>query len=226
VEDFPIEKESRKIASAGLFVSAAALIILVTIPSNFAYIEMAALLFVFGAGVGMFIAPNTSAVMSSVPAESRGSASGMLNTMRNVGTTASMGLFFTILIVGLTSVLPGTLSAGLAKAGASSLSPVMSKIPPTDAIFSALLGINPVKEIVALSGLGSSIPSSVYATITQRTWFPSVFAPAFMSSLHLVFYTAFAIFLIGGIISFLREPVRKKHLNKADEAKNPNTKSD
>lgn len=220
---FSDRKGSRKIATTGLFVSALALIILVTIPSNFVYIEMAALLFLFGAGVGMFIAPNTSAVMSSVPAESRGAASGMLNTMRNVGTTASMGLFFTILIVGLTSILPSTLSAGLAKAGASSLSPIMSKIPPTDAIFSALLGINPVKEIIALSGLSSSISSSVYAIITQRTWFPGVFAPAFMSSLHKVFYTAFGIFLVGGIISLLREPIRKKKVKKNVEEAAPNT---
>ncbi len=213
---------SRKIASAGLFISAAALIVLVTIPSNFAYIEMAILLFIFGSGIGMFIAPNTSAVMSSVPPQSRGSASGMLSTLRNVGTTASMGIFFTILIVGLTSVLPGTLSKGLDSAGASNLAPYFSNLPPTDAIFSALLGINPIKEIVALTGLRSSIPSSVYIIITQRTWFPGVFAPAFMSSLHTVFYTAFGIFILGGILSIFREPLRNKKKAKAVKGKMQN----
>ncbi len=196
---------SRLIASLGLFTSAFALIVLVLLPYNFVYIEMAILLFIFGSGMGMFTAPNTSAVMSSVPAETRGSASGMLTTMRNVGTTASMGIFFTILILGLTSVLPHTLSSGLSSAGASNLIPYMTKLPPTDAIFSALLGINPVKEIIGLTGV--TVSKSVYATITARTWFPGVFAPAFMSSLHIVFYTAFGITLAGGILSLLREPL-------------------
>ncbi len=203
---------SKRIASLGLFVSAFALIVLVLLPYNFIYIEMAILLFIFGAGMGMFTAPNTSAVMSSVPPETRGAASGMLTTLRNVGTTASMGIFFTILILGLTSILPSTLASGLSAAGASSsLISVMIKIPPTDAIFSALLGINPVKEIIILEGLKSPIISStVYAKITTRTWFPGVFAPAFMSSLHIVFYTAFAITVVGGILSLLREPLKHK----------------
>ncbi len=196
---------SRWIASLGLFTSAFALIVLVLLPYNFIYIEMAILLFIFGSGMGMFTAPNTSAVMSSVPAETRGSASGMLTTMRNVGTTASMGIFFTILILGLTSILPHTLSSGLSGAGAFSLIPYMTKLPPTDAIFSVLLGINPVKEIIGLTGV--TVSKSVYATITARTWFPGVFAPAFMSSLHIVFYTAFGITLAGGILSLLREPL-------------------
>lgn len=203
---------SKRIGTLGLFVSAFALIVLVLLPYNFIYIEMAILLFIFGAGMGMFTAPNTSAVMSSVPPETRGSASGMLTTLRNVGTTASMGIFFTILILGLTSILPGTLSSGLSAAGASPLLiHIMTKIPPTDAIFSALLGINPVKEIIILEGLKSPIISStVYTKITTRTWFPGVFAPAFMSSLHIVFYTAFAITVVGGILSILREPLKHK----------------
>jgi EmrB/QacA subfamily drug resistance transporter len=213
---------SRWIASFGLFVSAFALITLVLLPYDFIYIEMAVLLFIFGAGMGMFTAPNTSAVMSSVPPETRGSASGMLTTMRNVGTTASMGIFFTILILGLTSILPHTLASGLSSAGVpSSLIPSMIKIPPTDAIFSALLGINPMKEIIGLYGLKSLITPSVYATITTRTWFPGVFAPAFMSSLHIIFYTAFGITLAGGILSLLREPL--KHKNAKDKKDINNT---
>ncbi|MFG1450567.1 MAG: MFS transporter [Thermoplasmataceae archaeon] len=205
---------SRGIATLGLFIAAFALIMLVTLPYDFIYIEMAVLLFIFGSGMGLFMAPNTSAVMSSVPPESRGSASGMLTTMRNVGTTASMGIFFTILILGLTSILPGTIFSGLTTAGlGSSLSKtISSQIPPTDAIFSALLGISPMKEIVSLlpSSVSSGIPTSVISTITARTWFPGVFAPAFMSSLRIVFYSAFAITLTGAALSLFREPIRKR----------------
>ncbi len=209
------------IATAGLFVSALALIIMVTLPYNFVYIEMAILLFIFGAGMGMFTAPNTSAVMSSVPPESRGAASGMLSTLRNVGTTASMGLFFSILILSLTGLLPHAITSGLDSAGASSLAPYMSSIPPTDAIFGALLGINPVKAIIgaspAIGVLVSHLPLSVQNTITARTWFPSIFAPAFMKALHTVFYAAFAITIAGAVLSLLRDPIKKE---KSKDSKN------
>ena len=205
---------SRGIATLGLLIAAFALIMLVTLSYNFVYIEMAILLFIFGSGMGLFMAPNTSAVMSSVPPESRGSASGMLTTMRNVGTTASMGIFFTILILGLTSILPGTIYSGLTTAGlATSLSKTIStQIAPTDAIFSALLGISPMKEIILLlpSSISSGIPGSVISTITARTWFPGVFAPAFMSSLHIVFYAAFSITVAGAVLSLFREPIKRR----------------
>jgi EmrB/QacA subfamily drug resistance transporter len=213
---------AKRIATLGLLLSALALIILVFVPSNFIYAEMAALLFLFGAGMGMFIAPNTSAVMTSVPADTRGSASGMLSTMRNVGTTASMGIFFTILIVGLRSILPGTISSGLKAAGAGSLSSTMSQIPPTEAIFSALLGINPVKAIIQIlphSAL-AGVSSSALKVIEARTWFPGIFAPAFMSSLHEVFIMGFIITILAAIASLLREPLKKRHAKR--ELKQPN----
>ncbi|KPV47298.1 MULTISPECIES: MFS transporter [Acidiplasma] len=203
---------SKGIATLGLLISAFALILLSLLPYNFIYIEMGILLFIFGAGMGMFTAPNTSAVMSSVPPESRGSASGMLTTLRNVGTTASMGIFFTILILSLSSKLPGALSSAVTNAGAPQLASVFSKLPPTDAIFGALLGINPIKAILSIlpSSVVTSISPTALSTITQRTWFPTIFAPTFMSSLHVVFYVAFAITLVGALLSFIRDPLTKK----------------
>ncbi len=198
---------SRGLATAGLIISAFAIIMLTTISANFAYIELAILLFVFGSGYGLFNAPNTSALMSSVPAESRGVASGMFATMRNVGSTASMGIFFTILILAMAAVLPHTLFSGLTGAGVSStVAKSLSSLPPTDAIFSALLGINPVTEIITLSNLSTLISPTSLSTITATRWFPGVLAPAFMSSLRTVFFVAFTITLIGAIISYLREP--------------------
>ncbi len=202
---------SKGLATIGLLISASAIFLLTTISANFVYIEIAFLLFIFGAGYGLFNAPNTSAVMSSVPADDRGLASGMFSTMRNVGTTASMGIFFTILIMTMTAVLPHTLFSGLISAGISpSVATSLSSLPPTDAIFSALLGINPINESIILLHLGSLIPPSSLSAITTTTWFPGVFAPAFMSSLKKVFYVAFTITLIGAIISYLREPSKKK----------------
>jgi MFS family permease len=210
----------RWLASSGLIVSALALLFLVLLPYNFKYIFMAILLFMFGAGMGIFTAPNTSAVMSSVPADVRGSASGMLSTLRNVGTTASMGIFFSILILGLTTDLPGTLSrAVMAAGGGSTLASSMSKLPPTEAIFGALLGINPAKVILELlpTVVVSGIPASAIATITARTWFPIAFAPAFIKSLHIVFYIGAAIVFIGALLSIFREPLRKSKAEKVEK---------
>ncbi len=203
---------SRGIATIGLLMAASAIFLLTTISANFLYAEMAALLFVFGAGYGMFNAPNASALMSSVPPEDRGVASGMFSTLRNVGSTASMGIFFTILIVAMTAVLPHTLFTGLTTAGVnSSVAKSLSSLPPSDAIFSALLGINPIDEIVTLLHISSQISPSALSVISATKWFPGIFAPAFMSSLRKVFYVALTITLIGALISYLREPFRKKN---------------
>ncbi|HIH59584.1 MAG TPA: MFS transporter, partial [Ferroplasma sp.] len=210
----------RWIASFGLIISGIALLLLVLLPADFIYIFMAILLFLFGAGMGMFTAPNTSAVMSSVPPEVRGAASGMLSTLRNVGTTASMGIFFTILILGLTTTLPHTLSSAVyAAGGGGTLATEMSKLPPTEAIFGALLGINPAKVILGLlpASAISSIPHSAIVTMTARTWFPTIFAPAFIKSLHIVFYAGAAIVFIGAIISIFREPLKKSRAEKVDK---------
>jgi MFS family permease len=203
---------SKVVATVGLIISALAILFLTTISANFFYAEMAVLLFVFGAGYGMFNAPNASALMSSVPPEDRGVASGMFSTLRNVGSTASMGIFFTILIVAMTGVLPHSLFSGLTSAGVNtSVAKSLSSLPPTDAIFSALLGINPVSELITLLHISSQISPSALSAISAIKWFPGIFAPAFMSSLRKVFYVALAITLIGVLISYLREPFRKKN---------------
>jgi EmrB/QacA subfamily drug resistance transporter len=203
---------SKGIATMGLLMAASAIFVLTTISANFLYAEMAVLLFIFGAGYGMFNAPNASALMSSVPPDERGVASGVFSTLRNVGSTASMGIFFTILIVTMTAVLPHTIFSGLTNAGVNtSVAKSLSSLPPTDAIFSALLGINPIDEIVTLLHISSQISPSALSAISATKWFPGIFAPAFMYSIRKVFYVALAITLISAVISYLREPFRKKN---------------
>ncbi|MEM0156681.1 MAG: MFS transporter, partial [Thermoplasmataceae archaeon] len=133
----------------GLLISAFSLLGLTFLPYDFSYIMMGVLITLFGAGYGLFNSPNISAVMSSVPASDRGSASGMLNNMRNTGYVASMGVFFSILISGLATSLPAHISSALDSVGASSLIPYLSSMPPTEAIFGAFLGINPAGAIIS-----------------------------------------------------------------------------
>jgi len=194
------------LTSSGLFVSAISLILLAFLPYDFIYIFMGIILFIFGIGYGLFNAPNISNAMASVPPDKRGSASGMLNTMRNTGYTASMGLFFSILIFGLSLSLPDKISSGLANANASILISSMKTMPPTEAIFGDFLGINPAAAIINQlpDSIVSKVPVSSINIIKGNIWFPHLIAPVFMVSLDDVFYIAAAITIFAGIISLLR----------------------
>ncbi len=107
----------RLFASAGLLVMAASFLGLLLIPGDFNYLTFGALIFINGLGGGLFAAPNTSLVMSSVPANMRGAASGMRATFQNAGQVLSIGVFFSLMVAGLASSLPHTLSSGLTAQG-------------------------------------------------------------------------------------------------------------
>ncbi|MGP6206882.1 MFS transporter [Cuniculiplasma sp. SKW3] len=198
---------ARGISTFGLLVSAVAFILLSTLSYNFSYIPFALMLFMMGSGMGLFAAPNITAVMNSVPPQLRGVASGMRSTLQNTGQTMSMGIFFTIVIVYLTRLLPGAFTTSLSTAGAPILIPVFTNIPPTSALFSAFLGYNPVKTILetgGLSQLATLIPPAVLKTLEGKIWFPTSIAGSFMSSLRVTFYAGSLIFVVGAILSLFR----------------------
>lgn len=185
----------------GLILSGMSLFFLSLLPYNFKYYQMMIMLVIFGMGYGLFNSPNIASVMSSVPPQDRGSASGMLNNMRNTGYVASMGVFFSILISGLSSNLPASLSNALNKAGASSVSGTVSKMPPSVAIFGSFLGINPVSHFIPPV---NNLSSSTISLIEGNTWFSQAFSMPFMSSLDTVYYVSGAIAIVAGLISVLR----------------------
>ncbi|MHB1439831.1 MAG: MFS transporter [Cuniculiplasma sp.] len=198
---------ARLISTVGLIISAIAFLLLATLPYNFAYVPFALMLFMMGSGMGMFAAPNITAVMNSVEPQLRGVASGMRATLQNTGQTVSMGIFFTIVLVYLTRLLPGSFGPALSTAGAPVLIPIFDKLPPTSALFSAFLGYNPVGTILsnpALSALSTLIPGSVKVTLEGKTWFPTSLASSFMTSLRMAFIAGFFIFIVGAILSALR----------------------
>jgi len=123
--------------------------------------------------------------------------SGMMSTLMNSGFVVSMGMFFTIVVVGLTRDFPLALATSLKDIGAATLLPAMSAIPPTGALFAAFLGYNPAQMILAgmPPALAASIAPATIATLTGVTWFPTTLAHAFMPSLALTFY-------MGALLSF------------------------
>ncbi len=196
---------ARLLSTVGLIISAIAFLLLATLSYNFAYIPFALMLFMMGSGMGMFAAPNITAVMNSVAPQMRGVASGMRATLQNTGQTASMGLFFTIVLVYLTRLLPGSFGPALSTAGAPLLIPIFDKIPPTSALFSAFLGINPVGTILSDIGpMSALIPAGVVKVLEGKYWFPTALAPSFMTSLRFTFLAGFIIFVVAAILSVLR----------------------
>ena len=143
------------------------------LPINFSYWVFALLIFGNGVGSGLFASPNTAAIMSSVPAHHRGAASGMRSTFQNSGMSLSIGIFFSLLIAGLANTLPKTLTAGLTAQGVPLKQALtIAHLPPVSTVFSAMLGYNPVQNLLAPTGLLHTLPAKNVATLTGRTFFP------------------------------------------------------
>lgn len=196
----------RWISTAGMVINVIAFLVLAALPYNFDYWVFAIAIFAMGLGYGMFGSPNSSSIMNSVPAEARGVASGMQYTIMNTAFTVSMGIFFSIVIVGISQRFPTEMTASLASIGAVQLAPVFNQIPPTGALFSAFLGYNPMGTILnALpANIVAMIPQNIVTTITGTTWFPQTLANAFMPSLQIAFYIGAVMSSIAAIFSVLR----------------------
>ncbi len=188
--------------------------LLTLLPSNFIYLYFAVIIFIIGAGGGMFAAPNTAAIMSSVPPEARGAASGMRATLQNVGSTISLAIFFTIVVLSLASSLPAQLSSAISSAGAPQLANSLTSIPPTTALFAAFLGYNPMKTLISQlpANQTSELSSNTIASLESNTWFPNAISKSFLNALAAAFYIGVALSVIGAAASLLRG---KKYINES-----------
>jgi MFS family permease len=196
---------ARVLATLGLLVSMASFLLLELLPINFSYIWFALLILLFAIGMGLFFSPNQASVMNSLPPEQRGAGAGMLNTFQNSATVLSMGLFFTVVTLGLASRLPTHLYQGLIKAGVSpSAAHVVASEPPIGVLFSAFLGYNPVQELLGPTGALSHLSPSQLSYITGRSFFPSLIEQPFASGLHLAFTFAAVATAIAVVASAFR----------------------
>ncbi len=214
----------RWIATAGMIISTVSFLLLASLPYNFNYLEFGVVMFMMGMGSGMFGAPNSASIMNSVPSEDRGIASGMMYTIMNTATTASMAIFFSIVIIGITQRFPGAMTTSLASINAVYLAPALSNIPPTAALFSAFLGYNPVDAILSAlpTSLVAQIPQATLSSLTGTTWFPQTLQDAFIPSLRISFYIGAILSLIAAVLSALRG---EKYIHEHEILK-PNLNSD
>jgi MFS family permease len=194
----------RLFAAGGLLVMALSFGGLLLIPGDFNYGIFALLVFLNGLGGGLFAAPNTSLVMSSVPANLRGAASGMRATFQNAGQVLSIGVFFSLMVAGLASSLPQTLDSGLSAQGVPAATAAqIAQLPPVGTLFAAFLGYNPVGELVGPQVLGALPPANA-ATLTGRDFFPHLISGPFHDGLVIVFWLAIAMSVVGALASLAR----------------------
>jgi MFS family permease len=194
----------RWFATIGLVISASSLVLLLILPVNFYYVTFALILFFNGIGSGLFGAPNSAAIMNSVPAESRGAASGMRSAFYNVGTPLSIGIFFSLMIIGLNATVPGAMFHGLTQNGVSTaVAGELSKVPPVGYLFAAFLGYNPLGTLLGPNVL-SSLPATTAANLTSRSYFPQLIMEPFRQGLSIVLIFSIVIYLIAIVVSWLR----------------------
>jgi hypothetical protein len=172
---------------------------------NFPYWAFALLIALNGIGSGLFAAPNTAAIMSSVPATQRGIASGMRGTFFNSGTSLSIGIFFSLMIAGLASSLPQTLNSGLQQQGVGAdVAGQVAQLPPVASLFAAFLGYNPIERLLGPTGALQHVTHAQAATLTGGQFFPGLISGPFHSGLIVVFVAAALMSVIGAIASLLR----------------------
>jgi MFS family permease len=196
---------ARPFATAGLLVAACCFAGLMVLPIDFSYWVFALLIFGNGIGSGLFAAPNTAAIMSSVPARHRGAASGMRSTFQNSGMSLSIGIFFSLMIAGLANTLPKALIPGLTAQGVPlAQATTIGHLPPVSTVFAAMLGYNPVQNLLAPTGLLHTLPAKNVATLTGKEFFPTLISGPFHHGLTIVFTAAALMAVCGAAVSWMR----------------------
>ena len=194
---------------------------------NFSYIWFALVLFLFGIGMGLFFSPNQAAIMNSLPPDQRGGGAGMTMTFFNSATVLSMGLFFTIVTLGLAAELPSHMFKGLTAAGINPhAAHLVANEPPIGSLFSAFLGYNPIKELLGPTGALRHLSPHEAAYVTSRSFFPKLIEQPFAHGLHLAFALAAVAAAIGVVASALmgrryvhsEEPEFDEGLEEVEEA--------
>jgi EmrB/QacA subfamily drug resistance transporter len=197
---------ARGFATAGMLITALAFVGMMLLPANFNLLGFVLLLILFGVGMGTFAAPNTTAIMNSVPAEHRGAASGMRATFQNVASTLSITVIFSLVTLGLAANLPGALYSQLSGAGIpATVAQQVSHLPPIGALFAAFLGYNPMGTLLP-PGVLAALPQASRALVLGKSFFPNLIAGPFMDGLRIAFALSVVLSVLAATASLLRGP--------------------
>jgi MFS family permease len=195
---------ARAFATAGMVLSAVGFGLLMLLPTDFSYVSFAAVLLLIGLAMGLFASPNRAAVMNSLPRDARGAGGAMNQTFQNSAQVLSIGIFFTLMIVGLSATLPHTMSAGLQAHGVDpATAHQVATLPPVSILFAAFLGYNPVQHLLGPHAL-SALSAHDQSVLTGSSFFPHLISAPFESGLHAAFTFAIIACLIAAAASLMR----------------------
>jgi len=194
---------ARPFATGGMIVSAIGFLLLIVLPVDFSYWEFGLVIFLIGAAMGLFAAPNQTGIMNSLPPDARGAGAGMAATFQNAASVLSIGVFFSLVIVGLSSTLPGVLYHGLASHGVPQATATqISHLPPVGSLFASFLGYNPMGTLLA--PVLPHLPHATAAYLTGHRFFPTLVSQPFASGIHTVFFFAAGCCVVAAVASWLR----------------------
>ena len=194
---------ARPFATGGMILSAIGFLLLIALPVNFTYWEFGLVIFLIGAAMGLFAAPNQTGIMNSLPPDARGSGAGMAATFQNSASVLSIGVFFSLVIVGLSSTLPAVLYHGLASHGVPQATATqVSHLPPVGSLFASFLGYNPMGTLLAPTL--PHLPHATAAYLTGHRFFPTLVSHPFATGIHTVFFFAAGCCLVAAVASWLR----------------------
>ena len=194
---------ARPFATGGMVIAALSFLLLELLPVNFQYWQFAGVLLLNGIGMGLFSSPNRAGIMNSLPPERRGVGAGMTATFQNAATVLSIGIFFSLIILGLSGSLSGHLYQGLTAQGVpAAAASGVSHLPPTAVLFAALLGYNPIQTL--LGPVLAKLPAGHAAFLTGHSFFPSLIAAPFHTGLDIAFDFAIVACLVAAVASLLR----------------------
>lgn len=195
---------ARTLSTGGLLLFGASFVGLLVVPTNFHYLTFAILVLLNGIGGGMFSAPNTTAIMNSVPPNQRGGAAGIQAAFMNSGMVLSIGIFFSLMIVGLTRSLPGSLYSGLTTNGVSvEQAKAVADLPAVGSLFSSFLGYNPLESLLG-SQVATHVTNAQWEKLTGKEFFPRLIQEPFHHGLVIVFTLAIILSVVGAFFSAFR----------------------
>jgi hypothetical protein len=184
--------------------SAASFVALELLPIDFSYWVFGLILLILGLTMGAFGSPNRAGVMNSLPPQHRGAGSGMNSTFQNSAQVLSIGIFFTLMIVGLSSSLPNSMYHGLVAQGVpAGVADRVAHLPPVSTLFAAFLGYNPMQHLLGTTVL-AHLPAGHRAVVTGRSFFPKLISVPFRQGLHAAFDFAIVACLVAAAASWLR----------------------
>jgi MFS family permease len=200
---------ARPFATGGMLGTALSFVALTLLPIDFAYPLFAACLFLTGVSMGMFASPNRAGVMNSLPPGDRGAGGGMNQTFQNSAQVLSIGIFFTLMIIGLASSLPHTMLTGLIAHGVPrAAAQHAANLPPVSILFAAFLGYNPIQHLVGPHVL-SHLHAAQQHLLVGRSFFPHLISAPFRTGLHEAFAFAIVACLVAALASWSRGGMTK-----------------